>query len=111
MKKIILTLAAIFTVGIAAAQTDPKDTRQVPQPPQIPSTPPPLPKTDIKDKPIKDEEIQRDGVTRESKMPGEVQPRKDELKTQGHVKSTPKPSTVNDTVKPVKKTKKTKRNT
>lgn len=100
MKKMILTMAAILTIGVAAAQTEP---RQVPQPP---TTPLPPPKTEIKDKPVKDEEIQKDGVTKEPKMQGEVQPRKDELKTQGHIKSTPNPSTVNDTVKPVKKVKK-----
>jgi hypothetical protein len=110
MKKIILTLAAIFTMGIAAAQTDPKDPKQVLQPPQTPSTPLPPPKTDIKQKVVKDEVIQRDGVTNEPKMQGEVQPRKDELKTQGHVKSTPKPSTVNDTVKSVKQSKRARRN-
>lgn len=110
MKKIILSLAAIFTMGIAAAQTDPKDPKQMPQPPQAPSTPLTPPQTDSKQKAVKDQEIQRDGVTREPKMPGEVQPRKDELKTQGHVKSTPKPSAVSDTVKPGKQSKKVKRN-
>jgi len=105
MKKLILTMAAIFTIGIAAAQTDPK---QVQQPPQTPSTPLPPPKTEIKDKPIKDSEIQNDAVNRQPKMQGEIQPRKDELKTQNHVKSTSNPATVNDTVKPVKKPKKAK---
>jgi hypothetical protein len=105
MKNLILTMAAIFTVGIAAAQTDPK---QVPQPPQAPSTALPAPKTEIKGKPVKDAEIQNDAVNKQPKMQGEVQPRKDELKTQNHVKSTPNPSVVNDTVKPVKKPKKAK---
>lgn len=106
MKKIILTMAAIFTIGIASAQTDPK---QVPQSPQTPSTPLPPPKTEIKDKPIKDAEIQNDAVNKQPKKQGEVQPRKDELKTQGHVKSTPMPTTVSDTVKAVKKTSKSKK--
>jgi hypothetical protein len=108
MKKIILTMAAILTIGIASAQTDPK---QVPQPPQTPSTPlpPPPPKTEIKDKPVKDAEIQNDAVTKQPKKQGEIQPRKDELKTQGHVKSTSQPATVNDTVKAVKKNAKTKK--
>jgi hypothetical protein len=108
MKKIILTLAAIFTIGIAFAQTDPK---QVPQPPQTPLAPlpPPPPKTEIKDKPIKDAEIQNDAVTKQPKKQGEIRPRKDELKTQNHVKSTSQPAIVNDTVKAVKKTPKTKK--
>lgn len=102
MKKLILSMAAIFTMGIAVAQTDPK------QPPQTPSTPPPPPKTELKNNPVKDEEIQNDAVNKQPKMQGEIQPRKDELKTQNHVKSTTPPSTLNDTVKPVKKAKKAK---
>ncbi|MHA3787618.1 hypothetical protein ACX0HA_05345 [Flavobacterium hauense] len=99
MKKILLTMAAILVLGIASAQTDPK------QVPPAPSTPMPPPKTELKDKPVKDEEIQKDAVNRQPKKQGEIQPRKDELKTQNHVKSTPQPSTLNDTVKPVKKAK------
>ena len=105
MKKIILTMAAIFTLGIASAQTDPK---QVPQPPQAPSTSPSPPKTDIKTKPVKDAEIQNDAVNKQAKKTGEVQPRKDEMKTQEHVKGTTKPSTP-DTVKPTRTEPKKKR--
>jgi hypothetical protein len=98
MKKIILSLAAVLVFGIASAQTEPK------QEPQI--TPPPPPKTVIKEtKPVKDAEIQNDAVSKQPKMEGEVQPRRDELKTQDHVKSTPDPATVKDTVRPVKKAK------
>ena len=108
MKKIILTLAAIFIISIASAQTDPK---QVPQPPQTPSTPlpPPPSKTALKEKPLTDAEIQSDAVNKQPKKQGEVQPRKDELKTQNHVKSTPSPGTVNDTVRTVKKDKRAKK--
>lgn len=105
MKKTFMTLAAIFSISMAFAQTDPK---QVPQPPQTPSTPV-TPKTEIKDKPVKDEEIQNDAVNKQPKPAGEVQPRKDEIKTQDHVKSTSRPETVTDTVKAVKKDKKKKK--
>jgi hypothetical protein len=105
MKKIIMTLGALFSISIAIAQTDPK---QVPQPTQTPATPMP-PKTEIKDKPVTDEEIQNDAVSKEPKPAGEVQPRKDEIKTQNHVKSTSRPEAVTDTVKTVRKDKKTKR--
>lgn len=105
MKKVIMTIVAVFSISIAVAQTDPK---QVPQPPQTPSTPLPPPKTDIKDKPVKDAEIQNDAVNKQPKPQGEVQPRKDEIKTQNHVKSTSRP-TVNDTIKAMKKDKKAKR--
>ena len=100
MKKLILTMAAMLTIGVAAAQTNPN------QPPQPSTTPLPPPKTELKEKPVKDEKILNDGVTKQPNMQGEIQPRKDEIKTQGHVKSTPKLSTNNDTVKPVEKVKK-----
>lgn len=93
MKKIILTMAAVLTLSIASAQTDPK---QVPQPPQTPPV-----KTDSKLKPVKDAEIQKDAVNKQSKKAGEVQPRKDEIKTREHVKSTTKPSTP-DTIRPTR---------
>jgi len=96
MKKIIMTMAAVLTLSIASAQTDPK---QVPQTPQTPTTPMPPAKTDIKSKPIQDSEIQTDAVNKQPKKQGEVQPRKDELKTQDHVKGTTKPMTA-DTIKP-----------
>lgn len=108
MKKIILTLAAIFTIGIASAQTDPK---LVPQPAQTPSTPlpPPPSKTALKEKPVSDAQIQVDAVNKQAKKQGEIQPRKDELKTQNHVKGTPSPATVSDTVRAVKKDKRAKK--
>ena len=96
MKKTIFTLGAVLAFGIASAQTDPK------QPP-TPQAPPETPKTDIPQKSVGDAEIQNDAVSNNPKKPGEVQPRKDELKTQDHVKSTPQPETVTDTAKVVKK--------
>jgi hypothetical protein len=98
MKKILMTLAALLTLSIASAQTDPK---QVPLPPQTPTTPMPPAKTDIKSKPIQDSEIQTDAVNKQPKKQGEVQPRKDELKTQDHVKGTTKP-VASDTIKSTK---------
>ena len=99
MKKIIFTLGAMLAFGIASAQTDPK------QPPQ-PQAPPETPKTDIQPKSLEDAEIQNDAVSNNPKKPGEVQPRKDEIKTQNHVKATPRPETVKDTAKAVKPKKK-----
>ena len=97
MKKLILTVAAVFSLTIAAAQTDPK---QVPQPTQTPAAQQKSTKTDIKaKKPIKDAELQNDAVTKQQKTQGDVQPRKDEIKTQNHAKSTSKPA-VMDTLKP-----------
>jgi|GEM_PF-2531220 len=96
MKKILITMAAVFAISMASAQTDPK---QVPQSPQTPSTPLPPAKTEVKAKPVKDDKIQKDAVSKQPKMQGEVQPRKDELKTQDHVKGTSKPMTP-DTIKP-----------
>ncbi|HYD90135.1 MAG TPA: hypothetical protein VEA37_01450 [Flavobacterium sp.] len=99
MKKIFITLGAVLAFGIASAQTDPKQ-------PQQPQAPPETPKADIKPKSLEDAEIQNDAVSNNPKKPGEVQPRKDELKTQGHVKSTLHTEGVQDTVRPVKKAKK-----
>jgi len=86
-------MAAVLAISMASAQTDPK------QVPQTPSTPLPPTKTEVKAKPVKDDKIQKDAVSKQSKMQGEVQPRKDELKTQDHVKGTSKPMTP-DTIKP-----------
>lgn len=97
MKKLILTVAAVFSLTIAAAQTDPK---QVPQPAQPTATQTQPAKTAVKaKKPIKEADMQTDAVTRQQKVQGDVQPRKDEIKTQNHAKSTSKPA-VMDTLKP-----------
>ncbi|MGV3461186.1 MAG: hypothetical protein ACO1N9_12110 [Flavobacterium sp.] len=104
MKKIILSAIAMLAFGIASAQTDPKT------PPTSPT--PPSPQVTADDKKANDATMQ-DQVPATSeqrkKMDG-AQPRKDELKTQDHVKSTPDPETVkteNDR-KAVKKSKKKK---
>ena len=99
MKKILLTLGAMLVFSIASAQTDPK------KPPTL-QGPPETPKSYIQPKSLEDAEIQNDAVSNNPKKPGELQPRKDELKTQDHVKATPRPETVTDTVKAVKLKKK-----
>lgn len=99
MKKIIFTLGAMLAFSITSAQTDPEQ-------PQQPQAPPETPKTDIQPKTLKDAEIQNDAVSNNPKKPGEAQPRKDELKTQGHVKSTLHTEEAKDTVRAVKKPKK-----
>ncbi|AWH85170.1 hypothetical protein HYN59_08555 [Flavobacterium album] len=98
MKRIFLSLAAVFAFGIASAQTEPKTVK--PMQPEPPKT------TDVKDKAKEDAEIQNDV----NKDPEDaIVPRKDELKTRDHVKSTPDPKTVKDTVATKKKMRKSKK--
>lgn len=95
MKKIFLSLAALFIVGVAYAQTDPN------QPP-VPPSPQETTKAETRNtkKPV---ELSKDAVDNQQKPEGRVQPRKDEIKTQDHVKSTPIPERKKDTVKQLKK--------
>lgn len=87
MKKIILSAIAMLAFGIASAQTDPKT------PPTAPT--PPSPQVTPEDKKANDATMNQVPATSEQrkKMDG-AQPRKDELKTQDHVKSTPDPEAV-----------------
>lgn len=100
MKKIFLTLGAVLVFSIASAQTDPKQA-------QVPQTPPATTKIET-DKTVKEVEITKDAIDKDAKPEGQVQPRKDEIKTREHVKSVPKPATATDTVKAVNKTKRKK---
>jgi hypothetical protein len=99
MKKMILSLAAMLMFGIASAQTGPTTTRPVQ---------PEAPKTGMeeKDKVKKDAEIQND-VNQDPEK--KVVPKKDELKTRDHVKSTPDPDKKKDTVATTKKVRKAKK--
>ena len=89
MKKILLSLGALLVFGIARAQTEPK-------PPVVPDTKKPArTTTDVVEKYKKDNTIKPDVVNRQTPQGDDgVQPRKDELVTQDHIKSTPKPQTV-----------------
>lgn len=98
MKRIILSLAAVLTFGIASAQTEPKSTK--PLQPEVQKT------TDVKDKAKEDAEMQND-VNKDPEA--SVVPKKDELKTRDHVKSTPKTDGMQDTVSSKKKMKKDKK--
>jgi hypothetical protein len=87
MKKIFLSLAAMLVFGIASAQTEPK---------QQPAQPQPVNVTDDKDKAKKDAEIQND--VNHPNRGNEIVPRKDEIKTRDHVKSSPDTDKVKDTI-------------
>lgn len=90
MKKIMITLGAILTFGIASAQVPPSQPQQT-QPDPVPT---------VKDK---DKKTKKDATMQQAVDPAkpvttdQVQPRKDELKTRDHVKSTPNPDTMKDT--------------
>lgn len=86
MKKIVLTLGAVLTFGIASAQVPPSQPQQT-QPDPITT------KKDAETKAKKDANVQNDVLA-----PTEAQQRKDELKTRNHVKSTPSPSITKDTI-------------
>lgn len=103
MKKVFIMMGAVLSFGIASAQTDPK------QPPQAPDTPPTPVTTDMTpaDADQKDPNAQTTVIEKSVKR-DKVQPRKAELKTRDHVKSTPNPERVRDTAKTSKK--KAKRN-
>lgn len=104
MKKVFIMLGAVLSFGIASAQTDPK------QPPQAPDTPPTPVTTDMPpaDADQKDPNAQTTVIEKSVKR-DKVQPRKTELKTRDHVKSTPDSERVRDTVKTQRKTKRTKK--
>lgn len=92
MKKIILSLAAMLTFGIASAQIDPAQPQQTQPDPAKGVEPDTKNKVDTKvDVPI-------DPATQNSQtgVIDDTQPRKDELKTRDHVKSTPDPAIVKD---------------
>lgn len=99
MKKILMTLGAILTFGIASAQVPPSQPQQ--------TQPDPVPTVKDKDKKTnKDANIQNQVIDPAKPVTtDQIQPRKDELKTRDHVKSTPDPNTVKDTAADRKKTK------
>ncbi len=102
MKKIMMTLGAILAFGIASAQVPPSQPQQ--------TQPDPVPTVNGKDrKTKKDATIQQDSDPAKPVTTEQVQPRKDELKTRDHVKSTPEPNTVKDTADRKKTTMKKKK--
>lgn len=101
MKKIVLSLAAVFSFGIAAAQVPPG------QPAQTPDAVNTVTDPDTKAK--KDADIQNNVVNPAAAPLNDPEPRKAEIKTRNHVKSTPDPSIANDTVTNKRKTAKRKR--
>jgi hypothetical protein len=105
MRKLILSAAALLTFGLASAQTGTTTTPQ--------SQTPANTGTGQMDKAKTDPATSNDVVTKQNAKQNnnEVQPRKDEIKTQDHVKSTPSPSIVQDTVRTTKKSKRAKQRT
>lgn len=100
MKKIFFSLAAVLVFSAAQAQTAPQ---QVPPAKQVPTAPGVIDNGTNKSTTIKPDAVSKqdaDGTTTGT------QPRKDQLKTNDHVKSTPV-KTAGDTVA----TKKSKRTT
>lgn len=97
MKKIVLTLGAVLAFGLAHAQTDPQQVK--PETKKTPNT-----ETDVMKENEKDMQIRPDAVSKQQKPtnPDGTQPRKDEIITNDHVKSTPNPERVKDTVAPKK---------
>lgn len=103
MKKVILSLGALLAFSIASAQTDPQQVQpQTQTQSQTKTTTQQNDKTAVKGAVVND--ANKTGADGEM-----VQPRKDELKTRDHVKSTP--ATTTDTVSKKKtgKTRKTKK--
>jgi hypothetical protein len=105
MKKIILSAVALLAFGIASAQTEPKT-------PSVAPTPPAQPVTPEEKKAQADANMQNQvpATSEQRKKMDGAQSRKDELKTQDHVKSTPDPETVKNEKdkKAVRKSKKKK---
>jgi len=105
MKRLMLALAAMLTFGVASAQINPAQPQQT-QPDPADAVAP----ADAKNTADKKVDVQVDATSRQETTVDGVQPRKDEIKTEDHVKSTPDPSTVQDKEKtPVKKNRKKKR--
>lgn len=88
MKKIILSLTALLAFSIASAQTEPKTTKNPAN--QTPTTTTQPDKTAVGGAVVDDKN--KKGSDGEM-----IQPRKDEMKTTDHVKSTPATGTMTDT--------------
>ena len=105
MKKAFLSLGALLVFGIASAQTDPQQTQtQTQTQPKTKTTTQQNDKTEVKGAVVND--VKKTGADGEM-----VQPRKDELKTRDHVKSTPETTTKTDTAssRQMSRTKKNKK--
>ncbi len=91
MKNIIITLGAVLCFGLANAQTPVKEVLEEPKNPAKNTTPKVIEE-------VKEEaEIKRDVINKEDKDL-DIQPRKDQIRTREHVKSTPVAERVTDTV-------------
>ncbi|WP_159800073.1 hypothetical protein [Flavobacterium sp. MK4S-17] len=91
MKKIFFTLSAMLAFGIAAAQTEP----EVNEKPENPASTTPA----VMEKAKENSKLKRDIVNRQTTEDAKVKPRKSQLRTRKHLKSTPDADRVGDTVK------------
>ena len=99
-----MLFAAMLAFGVASAQIDPA------QPQQTQPDPASAAAADKKNAADTTIDVQTDATTRQKTTADGVQPRKDEIKTENHVKSTPDPSIVKEEKKmPPKKGKKKRR--
>ncbi|TRW25166.1 hypothetical protein FMM05_07620 [Flavobacterium zepuense] len=90
MKKIFLSLAALFAFGIAQAQTTPAQEQPAKQVPSKTTE-------EVVQKNKKEMEIKPDAAHKNERKLDGTQTRKDEMITNDHVKSTSAPEKVTDT--------------
>ncbi len=96
MKKIVMAIGAVFCCGLINAQTPPPEELEKKENPATNTTPEVI--EDVKE----NSEIKRDVINKQNEDL-EVQPRKDQIRTRKHIKNTPDPSIVNDTVRAIKR--------
>mgnify|MGYP005846349779 CR=1 FL=1 len=106
MKNLILSLAALFSVSVATAQINTTQPQQT-QPDPVKGV---EPDSKTKADPAVAVPIDPQTTKDQTGVIDDTQPRKDELKTRDHVKSTPDSDIVKDKDKP-RKTKTRKRTT
>ena len=92
MKKIFLSLAALFAFGMAMAQTTPMQDQPAKQVPSKTTE-------DVVQKNQKEMEVKPDAINKNDVKADGTQSRKDKMITNDHVKSTPAPERVADTSK------------
>jgi len=92
MKKIFLSLAALFAFGIAQAQTAPAQEQPAKQVPSKTTD-------EVVQKNKKEMEVKPDAVNKNEVQTDGTQSRKDKMITNDHVKVTPAPETTANTAK------------
>lgn len=90
MKKIFTLLSALFIYGVAAAQTE----RSTEKPENPAKTTP-----EVMEEGKKDAKLKHDVITKDDKRQDGAAPRKNQIRTRDHEKSTPKLERVTDTAR------------